>query len=72
MIYEDLTTRELRLEQEERLRHPPQGGKTCAEPHHLHATDERAHRRHHWKERLICMGGCTVLHVVLELISHHW
>ncbi|QNK01757.1 hypothetical protein [Dyella telluris] len=42
----------------------------CDEPHHTHLgkPDERAHKLHHWKERLMCMGFCTILHFILEAI----
>lgn len=42
----------------------------CHEPFHAHVHDEKAHRAHHWRERLMCLGLCTALHVVLELVSH--
>lgn len=60
----------LREEHETRLAHPPVND--CPEPHHAHHHDERAHKLHHWKERAMCMGLCTILHVTLEVISHVW
>lgn len=44
----------------------------CDEPHHRDQADEAAHRRHHWKERLMCMAFCTALHFILEALSHVW
>ncbi len=38
----------------------------CPEPFHAHVHDERAHRAHHWSERLQCMGLCVLLHLGLE------
>lgn len=42
----------------------------CPEPHHAHEHDEKAHRWHHWKERLFCLSCCTALHFALEYYSH--
>lgn len=45
-------------------------GSCCPEPHHEHMTDEQAHRRHHWRERLTCLSLCVVLHIALDVVSH--
>ena len=40
--------------------------KSCPEPHHEKPIDEKAHRAHHWRERLVCMSACLALHLFLE------
>lgn len=42
----------------------------CAEPHHAHGADPKAHRWHHWKERFKCAGFCLSLHVIYEVAVH--
>jgi hypothetical protein len=49
-----------------------QAPEACPEPHHHPHADEAAHRAHHWKERLFCLGCCTALHFILEGIAYVW
>jgi len=42
----------------------------CGEPLHVHGTDPKAHKKHHWAERFKCLAFCTAAHVVYELVMH--
>lgn len=48
----------------------------CGEPFHSPKVTEKAHKKHHWRERLICLSFCTACHVVYEAfmffaVNHH-
>ena len=74
MAGESVLDREMRKEQEIRLLYPPapRNAGCCPEPHHAHGADPKAHRAHHWAERLKCAGFCLSLHVIYEVFVHLW
>lgn len=44
----------------------------CPEPLHNPVTNERRHKMHHWKERLLCVGFCLGIHVAWHVGEWAW
>lgn len=41
------------------------GRQCCHTP--IEIADDTQHRAHHWRERWLCVGFCTLVHVVYEV-----